>query len=219
MKTLMTLVAALVPCVLPIASWAADEGLAGGRDVQFPAPAPVAERLVTVPPVTCDRQVPVYETVTVPVMERRCVPQYEDREVPVFATREVPVYRTECVPVWGEKEVTVYRKEKQPLKIELWNPFGCKDTEIELWDRCVDVPCGTETRRAVVGQEQRQVQCGTRLVSYQSGTRLERVQVGTKVESIQVGTREERRLVGYETQKVVVEPARTQIVSGSVSAR
>lgn len=201
---------------LVFADTAATDTAPCGYSAVLPAHTKVVEREVTIPPVRCMQRVPRYATVQIPVYDTRRVPVYEEIERPVFETFEVPVYRTERVPVWGTKEVPVYRSVSKPVTVCLPNPFTCCDTEIELWDECEEVPCGTKTVRAIVDYEARQVECGTRTERRQTGTRTERVLTGYRCERYQVGTREARRYAGCELREVVIRPAQTRIVKECV---
>lgn len=209
--------AAALTLALAAPSSAADEGEISSVDCRvevIPARTECVTREILTPPVTCERRVPRFETVMQPVFETRHVPEYETVEVAVYDTREVPVYRTEKVPVWGEEEVTVYRKECEPVTICLPNPFG--SGEVTLWNRSVDVPCGTELQPAIVGYDELTVQCGTRSERYVAGTETREVVVGHRTEQVQVGERPERHLVGYDTETVVVRPAETRTVTEEV---
>jgi hypothetical protein len=157
-----------VPAVAVADDWAA------------PAPAPVAgpivapacrvavipaqqmwvDRQVTRPPVTVDRQVPITETVQVPLYGQATVPEVRAVEVPVYAQRA------------------------EPVKLSLWNPFGCEDFEIKLWDTCECVQVGSQVQHQVVN----------------------------RVETVPAGTVSQQRVVGWRTETVVVEPARTETV-------
>lgn len=180
------------------------------RVASIPAHTRITERVEQVPPVYREEQVPVYATVQVPVYETRRVPVYETVEKPVYAEREIPIYRTQRVPVWGDREVTVYRQERKPVTVDLWNPFECEEFELELWDTCEQVPCGTRTVRAIVGHEEHRVPCGTRVVREQVGVEPEQILTGYREVREQTGTREERRVTGWTTRRVVAEPARSR---------
>ncbi len=182
----------------------------------LPAHTRRMSRTIEVPPVVCERQVPRYETVRVPVYETRRVPVFKTVDRPVFEEREVPVYKTERVPVWGEKEVTTYHEVRTPVTIKLWSPFKCEDRCIELWDKCEKVPSGTAVVPAIVDYEERQVECGRRIERVQVGTEPERVLCGYETVREQVGEREEQRLAGFESQSVVVKPASVRTVTDCV---
>lgn len=210
--------AALLDLAPAFADGEASDALPTASDDQcrievLPAHVRTVQRQDCEVPVRCLQRVPIYEPVLVPVYETRQVPVYEDVERPTYETYEVPVYRTERVPVWGEREVPVYRQVKEPVTICLWNPFCCEDAEIELWDRCTSVPCGTQKVQAIVDHEERQVECGTRTERRQTGTTRERVLTGHRCEQVQVGTREVRRFVGCELRDVVTQPAATRTVT------
>jgi hypothetical protein len=226
MKIPLITCAALAALVSLAPVWAADRDAPAAapsrapdakcRVASIPAHDVQHQRTVTVPEVRCDRRVPVYETVQVPVYETHQVPVTETVQRPVYTERQVPIYRTERTPVWGEKVVPVYRNVSKPVTLTLWNPFGCEDAHIDLWDTCDQVPCGTKTVRAVVDWQENQVPCGTRTERVRTGTREEQVVTGTRCERTQVGQREERRFTGWRHESVVVEPAKTQTVTESV---
>ena len=183
------------------------------RVAAIPAHTHTTERTVTEPPRREKRRIARYETIQEPVYECKRIPVYGEREVPVYETVEVPVYRTEQVPVWGEKQVTTYKHVRKPVTIELWNPFGCENECVELWDTCEKVPDGTKTVKAVVAHEERTVACGTRLERKQVGTRMEKVLTGYRTEQVKIGERERRICVGHDEEWIVVAPARARTVT------
>ncbi|MFO0932312.1 MAG: hypothetical protein U1E39_06340 [Planctomycetota bacterium] len=170
------------------------------------------------PATTCERAVPVYETVRVPIHEERCVPVYREEQVPVWATREVDAFEDRAVPEYGDVPVTVYETRSVPVKLALPNPFACdcKDVELKLWDRCERVACGTRTERGIVGWRTERVAVGKRTETYQSGTETKQVLAGWRTEVVEVGAREESRCVGWRTESVVVEPERRRVVHDCV---
>ena len=178
----------------------------------IPAHVRCVERTVVVPAVTCERRVPVYETVMVPTYERVCVPVYEQVETAVWATREVPVVRTVMEPVYRECDVPIYQEVCKPVRVTLWNPFGCEDLDVKLWNTSECVPCGTEKKTMIVGHEPRQVVCGTRLERVQVGTESKSVLVGHREERVARGERAERRQTGWTTEVTVVRPASSRTV-------
>lgn len=220
MKVPLIVYAAAAGALLSLApAWGQDElpppraaTDARARVAAIPAHTRVRERVEQVPPVYCEQRVPVYETLSVPVYETRRVPVYATIEKPVYADREIPLFRTERVPVWGEREVPVYRRESRPVTLELWNPFECEDLELELWDTCEEVPCGTKMVPAVVGHEERRVPCGTRIVREQVGTEPAQVLAGYREQREQVGEREERRFAGWSARQVMTRAASSRTV-------
>ncbi len=205
------------PSAANVPAPAADVPSPACRVEVIPAHTREVTRQVTHPPVVGERQVPVYAQVDVPTYETRQVPVYETVQVPTYATREVPVYDTVREPVWGEAEVPTFRKVEKPVEIDLWNPFGCDDLTVKLWDTTECVPCGTATQSAVVGWQEHQVQTGTRTESYVSGTTAQQVLTGYRTETTQTGTHPETRQSGWKTESVVLAPARVETVTDRVA--
>ncbi|MBL9089370.1 MAG: hypothetical protein JNM10_19685 [Planctomycetia bacterium] len=170
------------------------------------------------PPTTCERSVPVYETVRVPIHEERRVPVYREEQVPVYGTREVDAYEDRSVPEYGEVPVTTYETRAVPVKLALPNPFSCdcEDLELKLWDRCERVACGTRYERGIVGWRTERVVVGKRTETYQTGTEPKQVVAGWRTEVVEVGSREEQRCVGWRTETVIVEPERRRVVHDCV---
>lgn len=206
--------AALAPALVGIAQ---DSSAPATRVATIPAhEALVENERVCEPAVMGERQVPIYETVKVPVVETRCVPVLQKVEEPVYATREVQAFEDHQVPVTGPVEVPVYESKKKPVKIEFTNPFTCRPVSWHLWDRCEYVCAGTRTEQGVVGYRTEQTPV-TRTETYVSGTRTREVQVGQRSETVTVGTRDEQRCVGFKSEPYVMRPAVTQHVRERVN--
>ena len=158
-----------------------------GRVALIPAHRAWAERTVEVPAVTAERQVPVFETVKVPVYGTLTWPETRPVEVPRFKTK------------------------KKAVKIKLWNPFKCFDEfDVKLWDREKCVEDGTETRPQVV-QRSQQVVVGERDEVRIVGYRTEKVVVTpARVETV-------RECTEVPDQWITLGPPGTPPVPGTVA--
>lgn len=199
---------------------AATSSARGDRWVGWlPAQQTWVAREEVLPAASCERQVPVFETVKVPTYEERRVPVHQDVTVPVFSTREVQVYDTLRVPEYGEIEVTVYEARSTPVRVSLPNPFSCecRPFDLKLWNRCEQVPVGTRHEQGIVGWRTERVVVGTRTETFQSGTETRQAVVGWRTERLQVGEREESRCVGWRTESIPVAPERRRVVRECVA--
>lgn len=197
-----------------------NERARGDRWVGWlPAQQTWVQREEVLPAASCERQVPVFETVKVPTYEERQVPIHQDVEVPVFSTREVEVYDTLLVPEYGEVEVTVYEARSTPVRVSLPNPFSCecRTFDVKLWNRCERVPVGTRHEQGIVGWRTDRAVVGTRTETFQSGTETRRTVVGWRTERVQVGEREESRQVGWRAETVALAPERRRVVHDCVA--
>jgi hypothetical protein len=169
-------------------------------------------REVTVPAVTRQVCVPVYEDVEVPVHERRCVTLYREMQVPTYDWVEVPVTTCRRVPVYEDVEVPVYERRCVPVTEEVCDPRTGETVTVTCGMRVEVVENGTRTQRCFQGWRTEEVPCGTRRVRQRTGTETVRVACGRNIVTEVTGTRTERRLTGYRTECVEVAPATTRTV-------
>jgi hypothetical protein len=190
MKKHTILLGALALAAVPALAWAADDAvpapapfapipapvpdrtpvaapampvvpIVAARVEVIPAHATWVERRVTVPPVTAERQVPVYETV----------------KVPVHGT----LTYTETQPV----AVPQFQRVRDDVSITLWNPFrGFREFDLTLIPRTRDVHVGDAVVAQPVARAQ-PVVVGEREEQRITGWRTETVVVApARVETI-----------------------------------
>ncbi len=133
----------MAPVATPAAPVVQADATFGGapRVALIPAKSVWVERQVTTPPVTEQRQVPIYETV----------------KVPVQGTLTYPEVQTVAVPR--------YQHVRDDVKITLWNPFECfEEFDLTLIPRTKKVHVGDDlvqqpvarTQQVVVGERDEQ---------------------------------------------------------------
>jgi hypothetical protein len=218
MNIAWTALSAAATALVPVAVGIAREAQPAPTRVEtLPAHETWVERSVVCrPAVLGERQVPVYETVKVPVVETRCVPVFEDVPEPVWATREVQALEERQVPVKGPVEVPVYEARRRPVAIEFTNPFTCCPVSWRLWDRCETVQVGSRTEEGIVDWRTEATPV-VRTERYVAETRTRRAQVGERQETVTVGERDETRCVGWRTETYVARPEVTQVVRERVA--
>lgn len=220
----LPLVALLLACAFASPAGAApDSDAAVARTtnpqvVEIPARTIEVEREVHFPAVVRRICTPIYETIEIPIEERRVEPRYEEREVPVYAWRMVPVYRTVQTPIRGTALEPLYAPVKRRVSVPVCAPWRCGGcTEIPLYETCEQVQVAWLEKETIEGHRQDSLPRGMRRERYIARTEVKRVQVGEDVEVVRTGARLERRLVGYDTEVIELAPARTEVVTETIT--
>src|SRR5436190_1628490 len=118
----------------------------------IPARCETVTKTVECPAVTCERCVPVYETVKIPVYETNC-------------TRQVPITQSVCDPCTGATRVVECgcRTETYQSGCHAESRLCGYDTEtFQCGSRCETYQSGVTTEKRFARWRYDQVQCGTR---------------------------------------------------------